>query len=164
MPYNPALPADHSPVVSAEMRGQLAGLNDRINAIPAGPQGPQGVAGPPFANAIVDGVATLNPGDNAAVGVSFDGANVHFNFGIPRGNDGGQGMQGPQGGVGPPGEVTALQLADGITAALATAAAAAAANSSANSNGVATLDMPFADPDVEALRLKVSELISAMRR
>ena len=26
MPYDPALPADHSPLVAAEMRGQLLGL------------------------------------------------------------------------------------------------------------------------------------------
>lgn len=30
MPYNPALPADHSPLNSAEMRGQLAALDAAI--------------------------------------------------------------------------------------------------------------------------------------
>ena len=104
MPYNPALPADHSPLVSAEMRGQLIGLNDRINAIPAGPQGPVG-------------------------------------------------------------EVSAQQLADGLAATLSSATA----DSSANSNPVATLDTPFTnDPptlaDMEVLRAKLNELITAMRR
>jgi hypothetical protein len=30
MPYDPALPANNSPVSSAELRSQLAGLNDNI--------------------------------------------------------------------------------------------------------------------------------------
>ncbi len=55
-----------------------------------------GQQGPPFANAIIDAVNTLNPGESATVSVSFDGSNVRFNFGIPRGTDGGQGQQGEQ--------------------------------------------------------------------
>jgi hypothetical protein len=35
---------------------------------------------------------------------------------------------------------------------------------SANTNAVATLDNPFADPDVEILRQKVNELINMLRR
>ncbi|MBL9130724.1 MAG: hypothetical protein JNG86_05965 [Verrucomicrobiaceae bacterium] len=35
---------------------------------------------------------------------------------------------------------------------------------SANSNAVATLDTPMADPDDEALRQKVNELLLALRR
>ena len=35
MPYNPALPADHSPNSSAEMRGQLNGLKDMHDALAA---------------------------------------------------------------------------------------------------------------------------------
>jgi len=35
---------------------------------------------------------------------------------------------------------------------------------SANSNTVSTLDSPFGDPDDEALRNKVNELILALRR
>ena len=30
MPFNPTLPADHSPLVAAQMRSQLNGLNDLI--------------------------------------------------------------------------------------------------------------------------------------
>ena len=107
--------------------------------------------------------------------VTFDGTNVHFTFGIPRGSDGTNGSNGTNGtngsdgAQGPPGEVTAQQLADAITAALAAAASAAASNSSANTNGVATLDTPFAtDPptlgDMETLRAKMNELIAALRR
>jgi hypothetical protein len=38
-----------------------------------GPQGNDGAQGPPFAQAVVDGVTTLDPGQPATVGVSFDG-------------------------------------------------------------------------------------------
>ena len=51
-------------------------------------------------------------------------------------------------------------VADAVTAALA----AAAANSSANTNAVSTLDMPFADPDTEALRVAFNTLVLAQRR
>jgi hypothetical protein len=117
---------------------------------PEGPQGPtggEGPPGPPFANAVVDAVNTLPPGDPAAVSVSFDGTDVHFTFDIP---------QGATGGEGPPGEVT--------TAALD----AAIAGTSANSNGVATLGMTVSDPPTQAemqtLADKVDELITALRR
>ena len=182
MPFDPAQPAEHSDLSSQVMRNQLNALKGLIDAVPAGPQGPQGEPGPSgsngsngsngsdgapgpqgppgpsVANSVVDGVATLNPGDPATVSTSFDGTNVHFQFGIPRGATGGDGppgSQGPQGNdgpQGPPGEVT--------TAALATAIA----GTSGNSNAVATLDTPFADPDAEALRQKVNELLLAMRR
>ena len=110
---------------------------------PAGPAGPQGDAGaqgnpgpqgPPFASALVDAVTTLDPGQSASVNASFDGSNVHFTFGIPRGADGmngTNGTNGSDGAQGPPGEVTNGQLNDAITNAVATATA----NSSANSNG-----------------------------
>lgn len=35
MPYDPALPADHSPLSSAEMRSQLAGLQSNLTAAAA---------------------------------------------------------------------------------------------------------------------------------
>ncbi|MBE2284631.1 MAG: hypothetical protein IAE77_14330, partial [Prosthecobacter sp.] len=62
-----------------------------------GPQGNDGAQGPPFAQAIVDSVTTLDPGNPATVGVSFDGSNVRFTFAIPRGNDGSNGSDGSQG-------------------------------------------------------------------
>jgi hypothetical protein len=41
---------------------------------------------------------------------------------------------------------------------------AAITGTSGNSNGVATLDTPVADPDTETNRLKINELILALRR
>ena len=151
MPFDPTKPAFGSPDSSAEMRAQLNGLKDIIDAIPAGPPGPQG---PPFASAVVDGVSTLNPGDAATVGVNFDGTNVHFSFGLPRGADGSNGTNGTNGSdgaPGAPGEVTAAQLA------------AAIAGTSANSNGIPTLDTPFADPDAETLRAAYNALVLSLR-
>jgi len=115
-----------------------------------GTNGTNGGPGPPFAAAVVDSVTTLNPGADATVVVSFDGSNVRFQFGIPRGNDG-------SGSQGPPGEVTNAQLSSAI------------AGTSNLSNAVATLDTPFAnDPptlaDLELMRAKMNELITALRR
>lgn len=78
-----------------------------------------------------------NPSGGEAL---LDGSNVRFTFSIPRGADG------------TPGEVT--------TAALDTAIA----GTSANTNAVTTLDTAFADPDAEALRQKVNELVLNGRR
>ena len=109
-----------------------------------GPQGPQGPQGPPFAQAIIDAVTTLNPGEAATAGVMFDGSNVRFTFGIPRGADGA------------PGQVTAAQLDTAI------------AGTSGNTNAVGTLDTAPGDPpslaDYEALRAKLNELILNGRR
>ena len=62
MSPNPALPADGSLIVAAELRSQFAGLHDEIAAIPQGPEGPEGPQGPAFAAVVVDGVDTLPPG------------------------------------------------------------------------------------------------------
>ena len=120
----------------------------------SGPQGPQGPQGAPFASAAVDTVSTLNPGEPATVGTGFDGSNVHFTFGIPRGAPGVDGTDGPQG---LPGEVTNAALASAI------------AGTSASTNAVSTLDTPFTnDPptlaDMEVLRAKLNEMLLAMRR
>ena len=194
--FDPNLPQENTPVDAVQMRAQLNGLKDLIDAVsgvtsatvdsvttlnpgdpatvslsvtgtvlhmslalPRGADGATGPQGQPFANAVVDSTSTLNPGENATVSVFFDGTLVHFSFGIPRGNQGEQGMQGPTG------EVTNTALAT----ALVTTLTSAAANSSANSNGVGTLDIPFTnDPptlsDIELLRTKLNELITALRR
>jgi hypothetical protein len=125
--------------------------NDGIQGQPGtngsdGGPGPDGPQGPPFANAIVDAVNTLNPGEPATVSVSFDGSNVRFTIGIPRGSDGSDGAQGP------PGEISQAQLDNAIS------------GTSANTNNVSTLDTGFADPDMEALRQKVNEMILNGRR
>ncbi len=117
-----------------------------------GGQGPQGAQGPPFAQAVVDGVTTLDPGQQATVQTSFDGSNVRFTFGIPRGNDGSSGSNGSDGAQGPPGEISQAQLNSAIS------------GTSNNTNAVSTLDSGFADPDMEALRQKLNEMIVAARR
>ncbi len=194
MPFDPSLPATGSPDSSAEMRGQLNGLKELIDAVqgitsaqvdtvatagpgdPAAvslvivgnvmhlsfviPRGNDGVAGPPgqqgpaFANAVIDSVGTLNPGENATVSVSFDGSSVHFSFGIPRGATGEPGTQGQ------PGEVTNSDLASAINGVLA--------QTSNTSNGVALLGMTVSDPptqaEVQAVATKLDELITALRR
>ncbi len=108
MPFDPTLPLENTLADAAQMRAQFNGLHSLIQTIPVGPQGPQGLPGndgatgpqgPPFANAAVDSVTTLNPGEAATVAVSFDGSTVHFQYGIPRGTDG---LTGPQGTQGPP--------------------------------------------------------------
>ncbi len=159
MPFDPDQPAFQAPNSSEVMRAQLNALKALIDSIPAGPPGPQGAqgnpgndgpAGPPFAQAVVDGVATLEPGSVAMVTVSFDGTTVHFSFGLPRGSDGLPGAPGL------PGEVSAQQLADGLLTC------------SANTNGVETLNITASDPptqvEVQALINKVNELILALRR
>ncbi len=154
MAFDPALPLPDSEIESAELRSQFNGLKTLIDAVPAGPAGPegpqgpqgepgpagtpggppgpegppgpQGEPGPPFAQAVVDGVTTLEPGEPATVDVSFDGTDVHFAYGIPRGNDG------------PPGEVT--------TAALDAAIAGTAVNPAALGPWTGS----FSDPPTQA--------------
>jgi hypothetical protein len=126
-------------------------------SLPEGLQGLQGIPGaqgPPFANAVIDSVNTLNPGEPASVWMSFDGSNVHFVFNIPRGAQGEQGIQGP------PGEVT--------NAAMDGAIASAIAGTSNNTNAVPTMDTPFTnDPtlaDLELMRANYNALVLALRR
>jgi hypothetical protein len=115
-----------------------------------GPPGTDGAQGPPFAQAVVDGVTTLEPGEQATVEVAFDGSQVHFSYGIPRGNDGSSGADGA------PGEVSFQQLTDAID------------TTSSNSNGVATLGLTVSDPPTQAemqqIADKLDELIQALRR
>lgn len=200
MPFDPAQPADNSPLSSQVMREQLTSLKALIDAIltitaaqvdgvntlnpgdpanatvtvngntlhftfsiPRGNDGTQGQPGtngsdggpgpqgPPFANAIVDGVNTLNPGDPATVSVTFDGSNVHFTFGIPRGNDGA---------TGPPGEVTTADMNNAISNAIS--------GTSNNTNGVGTLgqsaDFNYNQSQMQDVLSKLDEFINAARR
>lgn len=118
-----------------------------------GPPGNDGAQGPPFAQAVVDGVTTLDPGQAATVQTSFDGSNVRFTFAISRGNDGSNGSDGAQG---QPGEISQAQLDNAQLNTLS--------QTSNNTNGVSTLDSGFVDPDMEALRQKMNEMILNGRR
>ena len=188
MPFDPTKPVANTPNSAAEMRSQLNGLKDLIDlaaaggvsgaqidgvnttdpvnpalaqvslaggvlhfsfTLPRGMDGQQGIQGPPFASVIIDSVTSLPPGAIPTVSAIFDGTNVHLSFGIPSGFNGNDGGPGPQG---MPGEVSLAQLD------------AAIGGTSANSNAVSTLDTPFADPDAEAMRLKLNEFILAARR
>lgn len=193
MPFDPAWPQNGQNIDADRFRGQFAGLIDLINqassitsvvvdavntlppgnpatvsvnvvgtalhftfGIPQGNAGDPGPQGPAFSTAVVDSVTTLNPGDPATVSVGFDGSSVHFAFAIPRGNDGNQGAQGEAGSQGPPGEVTNADLNTALQATL---------NQTSNvSNAVTTLDTPLAHPDMDTLRLKLNDLILALRR
>lgn len=66
-----------------------------------GIQGDVGPQGPMFTNFTVNSTTTLDPSQPASVGTFFDGSSIRFNFGIPRGNDGVQGIAGPTGATGP---------------------------------------------------------------
>ena len=116
----------------------------------AGPPGIDGAAGPPgpqgpvFGNAVVDATTTLQPGDPATVGSSFDGTTVHFTFGIPAG------IQGA------PGEVSQAQL----TAAIADTAR----NPAALSPLSFTPRAPPTQGDVQALLDAHNALLAALLR
>lgn len=86
MPYDPAKPANGSPLSSAEMRGQLTSLKALIDAILT------------LNAAQVDATNTLPPGSPASVSLQVTGSTLHFTFDIPQGE------------AGPMGEVTLAQL------------------------------------------------------
>ena len=140
MPFDPTRPVNGVIVDADFLRAQFNALNDRIDASPG------------ITSVVLDGVATLDPGQPATVSAGVVGSELHLAFGIPRGGDGSNGADGPPGPIGPDGEVTNAQLADAV------------AGTSNNTNAVATLNTPFADPDTEALRQKFNELILAARR
>jgi hypothetical protein len=89
MPYDPNLPQAGTEIDAVQMRGQLNGLKDLIDAIGT------------VTGAIVDAVNSLPPGDPATVSVTLTGTTLHFTFGIPEGQTGPQGI---------PGEVTQAGL------------------------------------------------------
>ena len=120
-----------------------------------GQTGPDGPVGPPFASALVDAVNTLNPGEPATVDLIFDGTNVRFTFGIPRGSDGATGATGQNG------EVTQVDLNNALQNTLS--------QTSNVTNNVNTLDTPFTnDPpttaDLELMRQAYNDLVLALRR
>jgi hypothetical protein len=131
-----------SPGTPAQVGVSLTGGTLHLTfGIPVGVDGLAGPQGPPFGGALVDGVTTVDPFSAASVTSFFDGANVHFSFQIPRGFTG---------------EVSNAGLTAAINDVLI--------NSSNTTNAVATLEPAMADPDNEALRQKLNELILALRR
>ncbi len=78
MSFDPSLPADNSPLNSAEMRGQLTGLKADIDAVPAGPPGPQGIQGPTGDKG--DKGDQGDPGPQGLPGPGSSGANGQIQF------------------------------------------------------------------------------------
>jgi hypothetical protein len=153
MPFDPNLPQENTPLDAAQMRGQFTGLKDLIDALPTG----AGITG-----AVVESITTLPPGNPASATVSLVGTELRFTFALPAGDtgpagqQGNDGQQGPTGSQGPPGEVTQTDLNNAMLNTLS--------QSSDVSNSVAELPNSFSDPDAEALRQKMNELINALRR
>jgi hypothetical protein len=102
MPYDPAFPATDAYLISSEFRSQFTGIVNLIQSIPVGPTGPAGVNA-----AVIDGVITASPGDNAAATATFNAGTLHFSFSIPRGDVGAQGTTGLTGATGADGGVGA---------------------------------------------------------
>ena len=156
MPYDPTLPQAGTEIDAVQMRAQLNGLKDLIDAIQT------------ITAAQVDATNTVPPGDPAAVTLSVAGGTLHFTFNIPQGangadgingssgSDGGEGPIGPEGPQGPMGEVSNMDLSNAI------------AGTSSNSNTVATLGMGVSDPptqgEAQQIANKLDELINALRR
>ncbi|MCB1064663.1 MAG: hypothetical protein KDN20_17300 [Verrucomicrobiae bacterium] len=137
MPYDPNLPIDDSEILSAELRSQFQGLRSLIDTIPVGPEGPQGPEGPegPMGP---DGM----PGSEG-----------------PQGTEGPPGEPGPPGDPGepgPPGEVTLMELEDAIS------------GTAQNPASVTEMSFAIGDPptqaEVQAIYVKVNELIAAVKR
>jgi hypothetical protein len=110
MPYDPNLPIENTLIDAVQMRSQLTGLRDLINAVPT------------ITAAQVVSVNTLPPGDPASVGVSISGSTLQFTFDIPAGESG------------PPGEVTSGQLTDAINTTAQNPSGVQPLNEGANPN------------------------------
>ena len=143
-------------------------------ALPSGPQGEQGPQGQPGEQGSQGpqgqsgeqgsqgpagtGIASVYADANNNVMVQLTDGTTSGPYTLasgPKGDPGDKGDKGDtgeQGPQGPAGEVSAAQLGEALNAA------------SSNSNSVATLDSPMSDPDMETLRLKLNELIVALRR
>ena len=190
--FDPTLPAENSPLSSAEMRGQLNGLAAMIAAVPG------------LTDVVIDSVTTLDPGEPASATATIVGTVLHLTLAIPRGDEGVQGVPGVQG---PPfanavvDSVTTLPAGSAATvsvsfdgtnvhftfgipvgadgaqgppgevtnAQLATAISMAVSGTSSNTNTVPTLDTPFTnDPptlaDMETMRAAYNALVLAARR
>ncbi len=93
-------------------------------------------------SAVIDGVTTLDPGSEATVAVTFDGTDVHFSFGLPRGDPG------PEGSAG---EVSSGQLADAI------------ATTAQNPVSLAPFEGTFSDPPTQSEMLAFAAYVETLR-
>ena len=91
MPYDPNLPQAGTDIDAPQMRSQLTGLKDLIDAIAS------------VNAATVDSTTTLPAGSPAVAGVSVVGDTLHFTFQLPQGMDGTNGSNGSDGAMGPQG-------------------------------------------------------------
>jgi len=94
IPFDPNIPQAGTEIDAVQMRGQLNGLKDLIDAVPT------------ITSAQVDAVNTLPAGDPAAADASVTSGVLHLTFGIPEGQSG------------PPGEVTQEDLDNAIIGTL----------------------------------------------
>ena len=138
MPYDPALPADHSPLVSAEVRGQLNGLKTLIDA-------------GALSGVVIDSVTTLPPGEAATVSASIAAGVLHLSFGLPQGMQGLQGEQGSLGATGPMGSVTPQNLDDAI------------ATTARNPNAIGPFGGTFSDPPTQAEMVAFAAYVETLR-
>ena len=185
--FDPTLPQAGTEIDAVQMRGQLNGLKDLIDAIQT------------ITAAQIDAVNTLPPGDPAVVTLSVTGNTLHFSFDLPQGEAGSSGDPGPPFADAvvdavntlPAGESATVESSfDGATVHLTFGIPAGADGSngsdgepgevsfqqledaisgtSANSNGVAELGMTVSDPptqaEVQQIADKLDELILALRR
>ena len=136
MPYDPTLPLEGTPLDAVQMRSQLNGLKDLIDAILT------------VNTAQVDGTSTLNPGDPASVGLSVIGNRLHFTFGIPAGQ------------TGPQGEVSHADLTNAISNAVS------GTSNNTNGVGTLSqiADPNYNQPQIQAMMDKMDERIQALRR
>lgn len=113
MPFDPTLPKTGSKASSAEMRAQLNGLKEMIDAIPAGPPGPAGADGGPGPQG-ADGRSVVGVNDNGSgqAIIQMSDGSTYGPFIVAtgpvgaqgeKGDTGNDGGQGPQGEQGPPG-------------------------------------------------------------
>ncbi len=134
MPFEPAKPADHTPLSSAEMRSQFTGLKALIDAVP-----------------VVTGTAvdSVTLGSGTSVSVALIAGILHFDFTLQ---------------PGPPGEVTLSQLGTELNQAMLNTLPQTSANSNEVSTLGGSISDPPTQAEVQENRDKINELINALRR
>ncbi len=141
MPYDPNLPQESTLADAAQMRAQLAGLKDLIDA--------GAVSG-----VIIDSVTTLPPGEAATVSASIAAGVLHLSFGLPQGAAGADGINGTNGADGPQGPmgaVTPQNLDDAI------------ATTARNPSAIGPFSGTFSDPPTQAEMEAFAAHVEALR-